>query len=108
MEEKENVVVTDEVKSATKNPADLKLNYPQTLKVGLGFAVVMIFWTVSFIKRRILKILGRTSAIPIMEISCISKNVFSPALCINSPPIPWASILLLVSSLRSLSNLLPR
>lgn len=46
MEEKENVVVTDEVKPATKNPADLKLNYPQTLKVGLGFAVVMIFWTV--------------------------------------------------------------
>ena len=46
MEEKENVVMTDEVKPATKNPADLKLNYPQTLKVGLGFAVVMIFWTV--------------------------------------------------------------
>jgi MFS family permease len=37
--------VTSEVPK-TKNPADLKLNYPQTLKVGLGFAVVMIFWTV--------------------------------------------------------------
>lgn len=32
--------------AATKNPANLKLNYPQTLKVGLGFCVVMIFWTV--------------------------------------------------------------
>ena len=30
----------------TKDCKDLKLNYPQTLKVGLGFAVVMIFWTV--------------------------------------------------------------
>ncbi len=29
-----------------KDCKDLKLNYPQTLKVGLGFAVVMIFWTV--------------------------------------------------------------
>ena len=31
---------------AIKDCKDLKLNYPQTLKVGLGFAVVMIFWTV--------------------------------------------------------------
>ena len=31
---------------AVKDCKDLKLNYPQTLKVGLGFAVVMIFWTV--------------------------------------------------------------
>ncbi len=30
----------------TKDPSELKLNYPRTLKVGLGFAVVMIFWTV--------------------------------------------------------------
>ena len=30
----------------TKDCSELKLNYPQTLKVGLGFAVVMIFWTV--------------------------------------------------------------
>lgn len=30
----------------TKDCAELKLNYPQTLKVGLGFAVVMIFWQV--------------------------------------------------------------
>ena len=29
-----------------KSWKDLKLNYPQTLKVGLGFAVVMIFWQV--------------------------------------------------------------
>ena len=29
-----------------KDWKNLKLNYPQTLKVGLGFAVVMIFWTV--------------------------------------------------------------
>ena len=49
MDEKENVVpeTTNETAApATKNPADLKLNYPQTLKVGLGFCVVMIFWTV--------------------------------------------------------------
>ena len=29
-----------------KDWKNLKLNYPQTLKVGLGFAVVMIFWQV--------------------------------------------------------------
>ena len=48
MEEQQTPVtenVAEEVK-ATKDPANLKLNYPQTLKVGLGFAVVMIFWTV--------------------------------------------------------------
>ena len=44
MEEKQNVE-TAPVK-ATKDPAELKLNYPRTLKVGLGFAVVMIFWNV--------------------------------------------------------------
>ena len=33
----------DKVEKDWKN---LKLNYPQTLKVGLGFAVVMIFWQV--------------------------------------------------------------
>ena len=44
MEEKQN---TESVEmKTTKNPADLKLNYPQTIKIGLGFAVVMIFWTV--------------------------------------------------------------
>ena len=31
---------------AEKDWKNLKLNYPQTLKVGLGFAVVMIFWQV--------------------------------------------------------------
>lgn len=48
MDEKENVVpeTAQDASPAKKNPADLKLNYPQTLKVGLGFAVVMIFWTV--------------------------------------------------------------
>lgn len=48
MEENQTPVSEQEVTvaPATKNPADLKLNYPQTLKVGLGFAVVMIFWTV--------------------------------------------------------------
>ena len=43
MEEKQTVATETPV---TKNPADLKLNYPQTLKVGLGFCVVMIFWNV--------------------------------------------------------------
>lgn len=52
MDEKENVVfeVTQDAAQTsapgTKDPSKLKLNYPQTLKVGLGFAVVMIFWTV--------------------------------------------------------------
>jgi len=30
----------------TKDWSGLKLNYPRTIKVGLGFCVVMIFWTV--------------------------------------------------------------
>lgn len=49
MEDNQTPVTEETVTSEapkTKNPADLKLNYPQTLKVGLGFAVVMIFWTV--------------------------------------------------------------
>lgn len=48
MEEKNIPVseVNETSAPATKDPANLKLNYPQTLKVGLGFAVVMIFWTV--------------------------------------------------------------
>lgn len=49
MEDNQTPVTEEPVTSEapkTKNPADLKLNYPQTLKVGLGFAVVMIFWTV--------------------------------------------------------------
>lgn len=35
-----------EVSEGKKDWKSLKLNYPQTLKVGLGFAVVMIFWQV--------------------------------------------------------------
>ena len=46
MDDNEKVVPEIVDAPKTKNPADLKLNYPQTLKVGLGFAVVMIFWTV--------------------------------------------------------------
>lgn len=48
-ENKEQVVPTvAETPEAAqiKDCSELKLNYPQTLKVGLGFAVVMIFWTV--------------------------------------------------------------
>lgn len=49
MEENQNIPVSEVNETSapkTKDPANLKLNYPQTLKVGLGFAVVMIFWTV--------------------------------------------------------------
>lgn len=49
MEDKElenSSVSVEETKPATKDPATLKLNYPRTLKVGLGFCVVMIFWQV--------------------------------------------------------------
>lgn len=35
-----------QAEAPAKDWKNLKLNYPQTLKVGLGFAVVMIFWTV--------------------------------------------------------------
>lgn len=35
-----------ETTTEIKDCAKLKLNYPQTLKVGLGFAVCMIFWQV--------------------------------------------------------------
>lgn len=38
--------ITEGESKPVKDCADLKLNYPQTLKVGLGFAVVMIFWQV--------------------------------------------------------------
>jgi MFS family permease len=42
--EENQVVGTD--KGSTKDWSGLKLNYPKTIKVGLGFCVVMIFWTV--------------------------------------------------------------
>lgn len=44
----ENVenVSEQEATPEVKDCAKLKLNYPQTLKVGLGFAVCMIFWQV--------------------------------------------------------------
>lgn len=44
----ENVenVPEQEATPEVKDCAKLKLNYPQTLKVGLGFAVCMIFWQV--------------------------------------------------------------
>lgn len=54
MDEEKNVSIQSQDESVAEAPVeapvkdfkDLKLNYPQTLKVGLGFAVVMIFWTV--------------------------------------------------------------
>lgn len=44
----ENVEAVSEQEATpeVKDCANLKLNYPQTLKVGLGFAVCMIFWQV--------------------------------------------------------------
>ena len=44
----ENVEAVSEQEATpeVKDYANLKLNYPQTLKVGLGFAVCMIFWQV--------------------------------------------------------------
>lgn len=39
-------VTENSTEMETKDCGKLKLNYPQTLKVGLGFAVVMIFWQV--------------------------------------------------------------
>lgn len=46
--DEENVenVPEQEATPEVKDCAKLKLNYPQTLKVGLGFAVCMIFWQV--------------------------------------------------------------
>lgn len=56
MDEKQQIEVTVPANEAdptevsenikVKDCSELKLNYPQTLKVGLGFAVVMIFWQV--------------------------------------------------------------
>ncbi|HKL74214.1 MAG TPA: MFS transporter [Clostridia bacterium] len=43
MEENQIVKGTE---TETKDWSGLKLNYPRTIKVGLGFCVVMIFWTV--------------------------------------------------------------
>lgn len=42
----EQVEQVQETTTEIKDCAKLKLNYPQTLKVGLGFAVCMIFWQV--------------------------------------------------------------
>ncbi|HOO23083.1 MAG TPA: MFS transporter [Clostridia bacterium] len=44
MEENNQVVETP--KTETQDWSGLKLNYPRTIKVGLGFCMVMIFWTV--------------------------------------------------------------
>lgn len=43
MEEKK---VAEGAATEEKDWSGLKLNYPRTIKVGLGFCVVMIFWTV--------------------------------------------------------------
>ena len=39
----ENPIVQDAGETAEKKP--LKLNYPQTIKVGFAFAIIMLFWT---------------------------------------------------------------
>lgn len=39
----ENPIVQDAGETAGKKP--LKLNYPQTIKVGFAFAIIMLFWT---------------------------------------------------------------